>query len=142
MSGSPVRYCRRWESQEEELVSLAGDVIEVMTLAVRHPVSSELRHRPRLGDINTAPASQDDTSDGACRRPTSLSLQTSQQKQLPLQSKFPPLSLFDQEVIRTRGRPWPGPPAKRFFQDAWYPIWHLFRHMGKRKNKVVRRLEF
>ena len=40
---------RNGESREEKLVSLDGDVTEVMTLAVRHPVSSELCHHPRLG---------------------------------------------------------------------------------------------
>ena len=128
------------ESREEELVSPADNVTKVMTLVPDHPVTSELRHRQRLGvgvGINTAPASQADIPDGARRPHTLLSLQTSQQQQPPLQLRSPPLSLFEQEAIRTHGRPWSGPSAKHLSQDTWYPIWRLIRRMGKRKNKVV-----
>ena len=130
------------ESREEVLVSPADDVTEVMTLAPGHLVTSALRHRPGLEGINTGPASQGDTSVGSLIPLRLLSLQTSQQQQQPFQSKSPPLSLFEQEAIRTRGRPWSGPPAKRLSEDAWYPVWLLFWPMGKRKCKVVRRLEF
>ena len=53
------------ESRGEELVSPACNIMEVMTLALHHPVLSGSRHRPRLGGMNTAPASQESTSDGA-----------------------------------------------------------------------------
>ena len=48
------------DSCEEELVSPADYVTKVMTLEPDHPVTSELRHRPRLGGMNTCPASQED----------------------------------------------------------------------------------
>ena len=133
---------RDQESCEEELVSPADDVTKVMTLASGHPVTSELCHRLGLGGINTGTASQGDTSVRALTPHTPLSRQTSQQQQPLPQSNSPPLPLFEQEAIRTRGRPWSGPPAKRLSQDAWYTVWQLVQHMGKRKNKVVRRLEF
>ena len=37
------------ESREEELVSPTCNVTEVVTLVLHHPVSSESRHRPRMG---------------------------------------------------------------------------------------------
>ena len=130
------------ESHKEVLVSPANDVTEVMTLAPGHPVMSALCHRPGLEGINTGPASQGDTSVGSLIPLRLLSLQTSQQQQQLFQSKSLPLSLFEQEAIRTRGCPWLGPPVKRLSEDAWYPVWQLFRHVGERKRKVVRRLEF
>ena len=94
-----------------------------MTLAFGHPVTSELRHRPRLGGggINTTPASQRDTPNKARGPHTLLSLQTSQHQQPPLQSRSPPLSLFEQKAIRTRGRPWSGPPASASLRKPGIP---------------------
>ena len=46
------------ERRGVKLVSPACNVKELMTLALHHPVTSESRHRPRLGGMNTAPASK------------------------------------------------------------------------------------
>ena len=121
--------------------SPACNVTEVLTLQLHHPVASELRHRFEPEGINIAFSSQELRRDGTCGLPT-VSLQTSRQQQPPLPPRSPPLSLFEQEAIRTCGCPWSGPTAERFTEDAWYLIWRLFRRMGRWKNKVVRRLEF
>ena len=121
--------------------SPACNVTEVLTLQLHHPVASELRHCSELRGINTASSSQELRRVGTSGQPT-ISLQTSRQQQPPLLPRSPPSSLFEQKAIRTCGRPWSGPPAKRFTEDTWYPIWWLFRRMGRRKNKVVRHLEF
>ena len=134
-------FARDKESCEEELVSPANDVTEVMALAPGHPVTSALHHRRGLEGINTGPASQGDTSVRSLILLRLLSLQTSQQQQQhPASLKSPPLLLFE-EAIRTRGRPWSGHPALRLAEDAWYPVWHIFHPIGDRKHKVVRRLE-
>ena len=107
------------ERRGVELIFPACNVTEVMILAPS-PGCVRVASSPEAGGggVNTAPASQEDKSDGAHRPATSLSLQTSQQQQPPLQQKSPPLSLFEQEAIRTCERPWSGPPAKRFTQDT------------------------
>ena len=143
MSGMRGGFCRR-QGEPQRGVSLSrrrrhrsDDV------GTRPPVTSVLHHRPGLEGINTGPASQGDTSVRSLIPLRLLSLQTSQQQQQhPASSKSPPLSLFEQEAIRTRGRPWSGHPALRLSEDTWYPVWRIFLHMGERKHKVVRRLEF
>ena len=134
-------FARSEEIRSAERNSSACNVTEVMTLTLHHPVVSESRHRPELEGINTASTSQALRPDGA-HRPATLSLQIFQQQQPPLPPRSPPLTLFEQKAIKTCRRPWSGPPAKQFSQDAWYPIWLLFRRMGRRKNKVVRCMEF
>ena len=126
----------------------ACNFTEVMTLALHHPVTSESRHRLRLrgggvGGYKYSPSQPSGQIQwGSSKSNISLSLQTPQKQQPPLQPKSPPLTLFELEAIRTHGCPWSGPPAKQFTQDAWYPIWHLFQQMHRRKNKVIRRLKF
>ena len=117
-------FTRSGERRSAEGNSPTCNVTEVMTLTLHHPVASESHYHPEPGGINTASTSQAFRPDGACR-PETLYLQTSQQ-QPPPTTKSPPLHLFEQEAIRARRRPWSGPSAKQFSQDAWYPIWQLF----------------
>ena len=139
MSDPKVGICGKRRGAVKD--SPVCNVTEVLTLQFHHLVASELRHRSEREGINIASSNQEGRRDGTSDLPT-LSLQISHQHKPPLPPRSPPLSLFEQEAIRTRGRPLSGLPAKCFSEDTWYPFWWLFRRMGRRKNKVVRRLEF
>ena len=135
MSDSSVRYCKQ-----------RGELIRGVSLSRQRRHQSDDVSAPSPGfvrvasllearGINTAPASQESTSVGTFNPFRLLSTSSQQQQQQPPQASLL-LSTFERETIRTRGRPWSSHPAKRFSEDAWYPIWHVYQRLARESTRL------